>query len=92
VPPVSGESQATVLQEAGFATRTPLWYYVLAEAAAKQNGQRLGEVGGTLVAALMVGLIRRSQDSILRTRHWKPTLGKNDDFQLRDLLQLARVL
>jgi hypothetical protein len=92
--PEGGERQVDVLREAGFSQRTPLWYYILAEAAAMADGQRLGPVGSTIVAEVLIGLIRRSDDSILRTKGWTPTLpsGKKDTFTLADLLRLAGVL
>jgi hypothetical protein len=72
---------------------TPLWYYILAEAAAKKKGQSLGPVGSTIVAEVLIGLIRRSDDSILRTKNWKPTLpsAKKNTFTLTDLLKFAGV-
>jgi hypothetical protein len=87
------DSQADVLKSAGFLERTPLWYYILAEAAHHGAGQRLGPVGGRLVAEVLIELIRRGKDSILATQGWKPTLGSgNGDFTLTDLLRLANVL
>jgi hypothetical protein len=75
-----------------FSERTPLWYYILAEAAAGGSG-RLGPVGSTLVAEVLVGLVRGSKDSILRKKNWQPWLGATAGiFELRDLLKLARVL
>ncbi|HEY9404974.1 MAG TPA: heme peroxidase family protein [Pyrinomonadaceae bacterium] len=93
-PPSGGESQLDVLRSSGFSKRTPLWYYVLAEAAHHTGGKSLGPVGSTIIAEVLIGLIRRSDDSILRTKNWKPTLpsAKNNDFTLADLLRLAKVL
>ena len=91
-PPPGKESQLDVLRGGGFSRRTPLWYYVLAEAAHFHGGKHLGPVGSTIIAEVLIGLIRRSEDSILRTRKWKPTLGKGKDFTLDDLLKLAKVL
>ena len=72
--------------------RTPLWYYILAEAAAA-GADRLGPVGSTIVAEVLIGLIRGGKDSILRERNWQPTLGTTPGrFELRDLLELAEVL
>jgi heme peroxidase len=72
--------------------RTPLWYYILAEAAAG-GSRRLGPVGSTLVAEVLVGLVRGSKDSILRKENWQPWLGTAAGvFELRDLLKLAGVL
>ncbi len=82
--------QADVLREAGFLERTPLWYYLLAEAA-HGGGERLGPVGSTIVAEVLIGLIRKSPYSIL-TRDWTPSLGRTPGrFELPDLLQLAGV-
>ncbi len=76
-----------------FVTRTPLWYYLLAEAK-HHGGNRLGPVGGTIVAEVLVGLVRRSTDSILSVPNWKPTLpgATPGTFTLSDLLRFAGVL
>lgn len=87
-----GPAQLEALRDGGFSERTPLWYYILAEAAAERTG-RLGPVGSTIVAEVLIGLIRGSKDSILRKRDWKPTLGKTPGrFSLGDLLALAGVV
>lgn len=95
VPPAAGqESQLDVLQSSGFAERTPLWYYILAESAFHANGKHLGPVGSTLVAEVLIGLIDKSENSILRTMFWEPTLptAKKGKFTLEDLLRFAEVL
>lgn len=85
------EEQVDAVRAGGFAERTPLWYYLLAEAAADSTG-RLGPVGSTLVAEVLIGLIRGSKDSILRKPEWKPKLGQNPgSFTLRDLFELGGV-
>ncbi len=86
--------QVQVLRDAGFLERTPLWYYILAEAASLEGGERLGPVGSTIVAEVLVGLVRHSANSILRTNNWQPTLpsAKAGTFTLTDLLRFARVL
>jgi hypothetical protein len=88
------EEQVQVLRDAGFLERTPLWYYILAEAASLEGGERLGPVGGTIVAEILVGLVRHSANSILRTANWQPTLpsAQAGTFTLTDLLKFARVL
>lgn len=35
----------------GFETGTPLWYYILAESEQKENGERVGPTGSTIIAA-----------------------------------------
>jgi hypothetical protein len=94
--------QRQVLEDAGFLERTPLWYYVLAEAAVLgkkdgqgEGGQRLGPVGSTIVAEILVGLVRRSPDSILDPESdWEPNLpsAQPGTFTLPDLLRFAGVL
>jgi Animal haem peroxidase/LysM domain len=92
----ASRQQVDALAEGGFLERTPLWYYLLAEAAHPSggNGQRLGPVGSTIVAEVLIGLIRRSEDSILRTPGWRPSLlAANDgEFELADLLRFAGAL
>ena len=88
--------QAEVLQrrQGELLRRTPLWYYILAEAAVLEDGQRLGPVGGTIVAEVLVGLIRRSENSILAPSGFEPTLpsAQPGTFTLTDLLRVGRVL
>jgi hypothetical protein len=87
------DEQVEVLDHAGFLDRTPLWYYILAEAA-HGGGNRLGPVGSTLVAEVLIGLVRRSKDSILDVANWTPTLpaAQPGTFILADLLRLAGAL
>lgn len=86
-------AQSDALAMAGLLDRTPLWFYVLAEAKHASGGQRLGPVGSTLVAEVLIGLVRRSEDSILSgSGGWRPTLGSEGRFELPDLLRLAGVL
>ena len=88
------DEQARVLREANFLARTPLWYYILAEAACLRDGQHLGPVGSTIVAEVLVGLVRRSPDSILAPGStWKPNLPSPQQGRtLADLLRFAGVL
>lgn len=92
VAAAASDDQAAVLTETGFDNRTPLWYYILAESA-HLGGERLGPVGSTLIAEVLIGLIRRSEDSILSHDGWSPTLGSAPGkLTLPDLLDLAGVL
>jgi len=73
--------------------RTPLWFYVLREADVLEDGQRLGPVGGRIVAEVIIGLINGDRDSFLRQdRRWRPTYGENDEFTTVDLLKAAGVV
>ncbi|HXQ74408.1 MAG TPA: heme peroxidase family protein [Pyrinomonadaceae bacterium] len=95
VTPAAGEeSQVDVLRSSGFAERTPLWYYILAEAAFHAKGKHLGPVASTLIAEVLIGLIQKSENSILRNRIWEPTLpsARNGKFTLEDLLRFAGLL
>jgi nucleoid-associated protein YgaU len=82
-----------VLRTGGFLERTPLWYYLLAEAK-HHGGHRLGPVGSTIVAEVLIGLVRRSDDSILRAPGWIPSLptAQPGRFELADLLRFAKVV
>ncbi|MCK0116678.1 heme peroxidase family protein [Isoptericola sp. S6320L] len=77
--------------------RTPLWYYVLQEAAVEGNGNFLGEVGSRILAETFVYLLRQDDDSFLRTPDpWTPADGvRLEDGRmittLTDLLRFAGV-
>src|SRR5439155_10733470 len=91
---VAGAMGATPLtkQELGFDGPAPLWYYILREAQLKQNGRRLGEVGGRIVAETLIGLRDRDPLSYLSGKAlWTPDLPskKKDEFTMADLLQIA---
>ena len=47
--------------------KTPLWYYVLREAAVVQQGDQLGPVGAAIVARTFVRMLKRDGSSYL---HW----------------------
>jgi hypothetical protein len=78
------------LADHGWDAETPLWYYVLREAAIQQDGNRLGEVGGRIVSEVLVGIIDADPDSYRAVdRHWRPTLpAANDDrYGIADLIR-----
>jgi Animal haem peroxidase len=61
---------------APFGTSTPLWYYILAEAKAMEDGLRLGAVGGRIVTETLIGLLRADPTSYLRLfPRFQPFLG-----------------
>jgi hypothetical protein len=71
---------------------TPLWYYVLREAAhLGDGGQRLGPVGGRIVVEVLAGLLEGDSSSYLRAEEpWKPDLGETEgQFTMRDLIRFA---
>ena len=68
---------------------TPLWLYVLREGAVRGGGDRLGEVGGRIVAEVLVGIIRNDPESYLANDpSWRPTLPAHEPgrFKIRDIL------
>ncbi|WP_329605571.1 peroxidase family protein [Rhizobium alarense] len=54
-----------VLTDGGFLSRTPLWYYVLREAAIQTGGETLGVVGSRIVAECIIGLLKKDQNSYI---------------------------
>jgi hypothetical protein len=61
---------------APFATSTPLWYYILAEAKIAAEGLTLGPVGGRIVAETLIGLLRADPTSYLSVYpRFMPFLG-----------------
>jgi hypothetical protein len=97
----ASQEQKDVLAQTGLAVDTPLWFYTLTEAAherakAEKEDRRvdhLGPVGSRIVAEVLIGLIRRSNDSILGIEGWEPTLPRQGErFVLPDILRWAGVL
>jgi hypothetical protein len=74
-------------------TRTPLWYYILKEAQVRNNGERLGPVGATIIAEVFVGLVHGDHQSYLwqRGTNWTPELPSEQPgtFNMTDLLRLV---
>ena len=80
------------LAAVGWPGETPLWYYILREAAVREDGERLGPVGALIVGEVLLGVIdgdpssQRSADP-----RWRPTLPSREPgrFTLTDLLAPA---
>lgn len=86
------------LQELNFHDNTPLWYYVLGEALRQTRGERLGQVGSTIVGEVFFGLLSSDPNSYWSSdRNWQPVFpkGRNpkfpNTFTMTDLLTFARV-
>lgn len=81
----------------GLDASTPLWYYILKEAALVERGLRLGAVGGRIVAEVFIGLLQLDEGSYFNARpRWRPTLPTRSgavtgDFRMVDLLTFAGV-
>jgi len=83
-------AQEVILSKSEFLNKTPLWFYILAEAAFYSGGYHLGPMGSTIVAEVLIGVLRNSTYSILAEPDWRPTLGETPGkFDIEDLLKLA---
>jgi hypothetical protein len=87
-------SQLGIGTDKGWAGEAPLWYYILKEAELPpNNGERLGAVGGRIVAEVLVGLLQRDLTSYLYLDPaWKPTppvATTAGEFTFVDLLKYA---
>jgi hypothetical protein len=92
---------ASIPELSAFKGNTPLWTYILAEAARNQEKvkipvkedvtvttPRLGPVGGRIVAEVFLGLMFGDPDSLLSLDpKWKPASGPN--FALKDFVNYA---
>jgi len=97
----SGRRVATAVQaaepltrdELGFSQPAPLWYYVLKEAELRKDGQRLGEVGGRIVAEVLFGLLDGDPLSFVNVEPgWIPEIEDSDRdgrITMADLLRFA---
>lgn len=82
------EQDRDFLRNTSLSQRTPLFFYVLTEAALNPQ-QKLGPVGGRLVAEVLIGLVRSHKYSFLN-QNWKPDLGRHkEDFSFSDLFRLG---
>lgn len=83
---------------------TPLWFYILKEAELRgerngQKGERLGPVGGRIVAETLIGLMDYDDNAFLGSdRNWLPELPRTDKtvppsgFRMGDLLAFAKAV
>lgn len=71
--------------------KTPLWYYVLREAAVLHGGNQLGPVGARIVAQTFVRLLKRDAGSFLNAPGFVPTLANGPTFTFADLVNIAGV-
>jgi hypothetical protein len=74
----------------GFERQTPLFYYLLREAQVVEKGERLGPVGGRIVAEVLIGLLEGDRKSFVRAHpKWTPEeeeIGTTKDFGMADLI------
>lgn len=74
---IGGQSckERSVVEPFNFHNDTPLWYYILKEAETFHRGELLGPVGSTLIAEVIVGLMRADAESFINASPgWTPSL------------------
>jgi Animal haem peroxidase len=76
------------LADAGWDWETPLWFYVLRESDAHADGERLGPVGGRIVAEVLLGIIDCDPESYRTVEpEWRPRLpARGERFAISDIL------
>jgi hypothetical protein len=89
-------NEVAVLNSSGglLLNKTPLWYYVLREAAVLGGGNQLGPVGGRIVAETFVRMLKRDASSYLNASGgFTPMLpsAAPNDFTVADLVNFAGV-
>ncbi len=92
------DAEPLTTDEVGLATHgwdgeTPLWFYVLREADVRGDGDRLGPVGGRIVADVLIGIVQADPESFLTVDpDWTPTLAEGDSsaFGIGELLAAVR--
>jgi hypothetical protein len=93
VEPLTGDEVG--LAKTGYHGETPLFYYILKEAEVRTGGERLGDVGGRIVAEVLLGLIDSDPTSYRNAENeWRPTLpgDQQGHFTMVDLLRFARIV
>ena len=93
--PALSNAQLGLGADPGWQGEAPLWFYILQEAELPPyNGERLGPVGGRIVAEVLVGLLQRDPNSYLYLDPaWKPAppiAPTASRFTIVDLLKFAR--
>jgi len=82
------------LHDLGF-KQTPLWYYCLEEAQTFGSGNKLGPVGGRIVAEVIVGLLEEYRNRTGKGLDYLPTVevpqADANKFRISDLLRFAHV-
>jgi hypothetical protein len=92
---VLSNAQLGMSNDPGWGGEAPLWFYILKEAELPPyNAERLGPVGGRIMAEVLVGLLQRDPNSYLYLDpSWKPTTPiapATGEFTFVDLLKYAR--
>lgn len=80
-----------IVEDARFFERTPLWFYILAEAGDPKgaDGQHLGLVGSRIVAETLWNLVKHSKDSVLSNAPSAAELNSGE-FTLKGLIKIGQ--
>jgi hypothetical protein len=83
VPALTPEQLGVANLPASVQLKTPLWYYVLKEAELL-GGERLGPVGGRILAETFLGALLHAPNSFFRLKGeaWQPPQGRRTMAQL----------
>lgn len=77
------------LKDYGWSGETPLWYYLLKEAEAHEDGERLGPVGSLIVGEVLLAIVDGDPESFRSIDpSWRPTLPSRipGQFTIADLV------
>lgn len=77
-----------VLADPAFGGEAPLWYYLLAESAVTEGGERLGAVGSTVIIETLAGIMDADRSSFFNAPHWRPM---STPFRMQEFLAFAGV-
>lgn len=79
------------IEEAGLLTRTPLWFYILAEAGDPEgpDGQHLGPVGSRIVTETLWNLAKHAKDSVIEDPPSQAELDSGE-YTLKGLIKIGQ--
>ncbi|HYP83541.1 peroxidase family protein [Variovorax sp.] len=92
----ASDAQFDALVAGGFDVRTPLWYYMLAEAAhvrATSGKAHLGPIASVIITEVLAQLVRLADDNFMSVPGWSSAipLERADRAQLVDLFRFAQL-
>jgi hypothetical protein len=80
----------------GWQGKAPLWFYLLRESELQANGERLGAVGGRIVAEVILGILDADKASYLHAKPGfvpvAPIAPARGQFRMGDLIKFAQNL
>lgn len=77
-----------------FSEKTPLWFYILAEAEFQKDG-KLGAVGSRIIAETVIQLLYHSEYSILQQEEWESDEGfllNDGKFGMPEMLKFVQAM